>query len=152
MLYKLQVAKNAKVALVATFGMGLFTIVAGVMRLVAIVQLDYLINFDKGQVVDAYWCTIESSVGIIVACSMTLRPFLDRLLTILQHYFGQLHSSNDSRRTAGRKLPTKESETRADNASFARLHDDHLEPYLEGLQIPQKAFGDHTKRASYELV
>ena len=32
MSYKLQVARQAKFALVATFGLGLFTIVAGTMR------------------------------------------------------------------------------------------------------------------------
>ena len=152
MLYSLQVAKHAKVALVATFGLGLFTIVAGVMRLVAVIQIDYQRNFDEAQVGDAYWCTIESSVGIIVACSMTLRPLLDRLLIVLKRYFGQLHGINSSRRTGGRKLPTKDLETTTDNASFVRLHDDHQDLPLEGLQIPQKAFGHHTKRASLEHV
>ena len=152
MLYRLQVAKHAKIALVATFGLGLFTIVAGVMRLVAVVQIDFLINFDEAQVGDAYWCTIESSVGIIVACSMTLRPLLDRLLAVLQRYFGQLHNINNSRRTAARKLPTKDLETTTDNASFVRLRDDHYELALKGLQTPQKAFGDPTKRASFEHV
>lgn len=151
MLYKLQVAKNAKIALVATFGLGTFTIVAGIMRLVAVIQIDYQINFDAAQVGDAYWCTIESSVGIIVACSMTLRPLLDRQLTVLRSCFPQLHSMNSSRRTASHKLPTKGSETVPDNASFVRLYDNHELP-LEELRIPQTTLGDSTKRASLELV
>lgn len=152
MLYKLQVTTHAKVLLAATFGLGLFTIAAGVVRLVAVIQIDYMINFEKGQVGDAYWCTIESSVGIMVACSMTLRPLLDRLHTALHRYFGQLRNSDNSRRTAGRKLPTKHSETVTGNSSFMRLHDDRRELNMEGLQIPQNAFADRTKRASFELV
>lgn len=151
MLYKLQVAKHAKVALAATFGLGLFTTIAGVMRLVAVIEIDYLTNFDEAQVGDAYWCAIESSVGIIVACSMTLRPLLDQLLALLKRFFGQLRMTNNSRRTGGRKLPSKDLET-DDNASFVRLHDDHQDLPLEALHIPQKAFGDHTKRASFEHV
>ena len=151
MLYKLQVAKHAKVALTATFGLGLFTIIAGVMRLVTVIQINYLINFTEAEVGDSYWCAIESSVGIIVACSLTLRPLLDRLLTLLKRSFGQLHITNNSRRTGGRKLPSTDLESN-ENASFVRLHDDHQDLPLEGLQIPQKAFEDHTKRAFFEHV
>ena len=152
MLYRLQVARHAKVALVATFGLGLFTIIAGVMRLVAVIQIDYQINFEKAQVGDAYWCTIETSVGFLVACSMTLRPLLERQLPVLHRYFGQLPKISLSHGMAGHSLPNKHTETEADNDSFVRLRDDHLELSHEAPQIPQRASGDPTKRASFELV
>ena len=155
MLYKLQVTKHAKFALVATFGLGLFTIVAGVMRLVAVIQMigiDYLIDLNEAEVGDAYWCAIESSVGIIVASSMTLRPLLDRLLTALKRWFGQLHSSKKGSRTIGHKTSAKHSGVTSDDTPFWRLHDDHQELSLERHQIPQKAYGEHTKRAFFELV
>ena len=151
MLYRLQVPKTAKIALLATFGLGTFTIVAGIMRLVAVIQIDYQINFVEAQVGDAYWCTIESSVGIIVACCMTLRPLLDRLLTVLKNHFPQLRSTNNSRPTAGHMLPIKGAEIVADTSSFVRLHDEQELP-LEEIQIPRTTPGNSTNRASLELV
>lgn len=47
MLYRLQVIRHAKAALTATFGPGLFTIIAGIMRLVAVIQIDYQLEFEK---------------------------------------------------------------------------------------------------------
>lgn len=152
MLYRLQVTKHAKIVLVATFGLGLFTIVAGAMRLVAVSQIDYLIIFNEAEVSDAYWCTIETSVGMIVACSMTLRPLLDRLLTALRRYFGQLPSLKTSSRTADHKAADKHSETTTDNAWFVRLHDDDQGLSLEGLQTPHNVYRERTARASFELV
>ena len=150
MLYNLQVAKHAKCALMATFGLGLFTIVASIMRLVAVIRIDFKINFDEAQVEDAYWCTIESSVGIIVACSMILRPLLDRLLTGFQRSFGRLRSNKDSGCTAGLSLPTKNTDTMTDRTSFVRLYDDQQELPLERPQNPPNTLQDHTRRASFE--
>lgn len=47
MLYRLQVMRHAKAALMATFGLGLFTIIAGIMRLVAVIQIDYQLDFEQ---------------------------------------------------------------------------------------------------------
>ena len=45
MLYRLQVTRHAKAASMATFGLGLFTIIAGSMRLEAVIQIDYQLDF-----------------------------------------------------------------------------------------------------------
>ena len=156
MLYRLQVARHTKFALVATFGLGVFTIAAGIMRLVAVIQIDFKINFVEAQVGDAYWCTIESSVGIIVACALTLRPLLDRLLNLMQSYFTQIRGSNASRRTESRKHATGNSGTAPDNTSFIRLNDDHeelpLELPLQGFHIPQVVARESTHRESFDHV
>ena len=47
MLYRLQVMRHAKAALMSTFGLGLFPIIAGIMRLVAAIQIDYQLDFEK---------------------------------------------------------------------------------------------------------
>ncbi len=148
MLYRLQVPKHTKVALAATFGLGIFSIAAGVMRLVAVIQIDYMINFDEGQVTDAYWCLIESSVGIIVACAMTLRPLLDHLLAVLHRQFPRLHT-NGSHPTASHDVDAKNPRKQKQSASFTRLKDDQESPQ-GGLRIPRPNFGEHTKRASFE--
>ena len=151
MLYRLQVAHHAKVALAATFGLGLFTIVAGIMRLVTVIQIDFLVNFEQAQVGDAYWCTIETSVGIIVACSMTLRPLLDSLLEVVSHRISWLPSIKRSRHSANPNVSTQELKTAPDSASFVRLNDDHEVP-LQDVRIPQQLPATHTRRASFELV
>lgn len=76
---------------------------------------------------------------------MTLRPLLDRQLTVLHRYSGQLPKVSLSRGMAGHGLPNKHTETTADNDSFGRLRDDHLELSHEGLRIPQRALEDPTK-------
>ena len=156
MLYRLQVARHTKIALAATFGLGVFTIAAGIMRLVAVIQIDFKINFTEAQVGDAYWCTIESSVGIIVACALTLRPLLDRLLNIMQSCFSRIRSSNASRRIASSKHATGSSGTAPDNTSFIRLNDDHeelpLELPLQGVHIPQVVARESKHMESFEHV
>ena len=76
---------------------------------------------------------------------MTLRPLLDRQLTVLYRYSGQLPKVRISSGMAGHSLPDKHTETTAENDSFGRLRDDHLELSHEGLQIPQRASEDPTK-------
>ena len=151
MLYRLQVARHAKIALLATFGMGLFTIAAGIMRLVAVIQIDYMINFEEAQVGDAYWCAIESSVGITVACAMTLRPLLDRLLAALSHQFPRFFSAQCSRRSGDHNVNLQSPKIKSDTASFMRLNEGQDLP-LEALRLPQPILGRQTKRAAIELV
>ena len=85
-LYKLHVDKPAKFALLATFALGLFTIAAGTMRLVSVIKIDFQTDLEQGQLGTAYWSSVELSVGIIVACAMTLRPLLDRILNSSRQY------------------------------------------------------------------
>lgn len=64
---------------------------------------------------------------------MTLGPLLDRQLTVLYRYSGQLPKVSLSRGMADHSLPNKHTETTAGNDSFGRLRDDHLELSHEGL-------------------
>ena len=122
-LYRLQVPKHRKIVLAATFGLGLFTIVAGVMRLVAVVRLNFASNFEQGQVTDAYWCAIEGSVGIIVACALTLRPLLDRMLAMLSTRSSLLQKADSGHSYTISRAPTDHPTKSADEATFVRLHD-----------------------------
>jgi len=149
-LYKLQVPKNAKIPLVATFALGLFTIVAGIMRLVSVIRIDFTSDFDQGQVGDAYWCAVEGSVGTIVACAMTLRPLLDRMLNFLGERFPRLFTNN--RRSAANETSGSSLAKPRDEGLFVRLRDIQeiaMQDFTEGCEDGGK---DHTKRASYEDV
>ena len=151
MLYKLQVPRRTKVALVATFGLGVFTIAAGIMRLVAVVQIDYKINFEQGQVADAYWCTIESAVGIIVACTMTLRPLLDRLLVAFQSQLPRLHCFRNGRHTASHHISVEHPYEINEKRFLVRLSNEH-ELCQKVFPTSQPTLKNPTKRASFELV
>ena len=103
-LYKLQIPRNRKMSLIATIALEVFTIVAGIMRLVAVIQIDSTSDFNQGQVGDAYWCAIEGSVRTVVACCLTLRPLLKgaherlgRHIPLLSTKHGASHSSTISR-------------------------------------------------------
>ena len=93
MLYTLRIPFRAKVALMGAFCLGIFTIVAGIMRLVAVIGIDFSTNIPQNLIADTYWCAIEASVGMVVGSSLVLRPLLDRMLSI----FSVLTSPNQSR-------------------------------------------------------
>lgn len=122
-LYKLQLPKHRKIALVATFALGLFTIVAGVMRLVAVVRIDFGSELEQGQVGDTYWCAIEASIGIVVACALTLRPLLDRMLVFLGVHSSQLQKVNYGHPKTNGGAPTDTLTKSTDEGAFVELHD-----------------------------
>lgn len=147
-LLKLQVDRQTKFALVATFALGLFTIVAGTMRLVSVVRIDFQTDVEQGQLGAAYWSAIELSVGIIVACAMTLRPLLDRMLPKIRQYSYRLTAK--SRRSAANE-PSTGSRGFKEESSFVRLHESQHIP----LEVIYQGDGDSmndTRRASLEYV
>ncbi|KAI9699560.1 MAG: hypothetical protein M1812_008421 [Candelaria pacifica] len=95
-LRKLQVTSHTKVALGATFALGLFTVTAGAMRLVSVTKINFGMNM-QGQLGTAYWSAIELAVGITVACLMNLRPLLDLMLTSIKQYSSKARLSTKSR-------------------------------------------------------
>ena len=128
MLYKLQVPRHTKIALVATFALGILTIAAGCMRLVAVVQIDFGLNFEEGQTGDVYWCAIEASVGIIVGCCIVMKPILERALPAFSRLTSWTKSLSRSRTTNFSSETTSTNPTKAqDDRVFLKL-DDGEEP------------------------
>ncbi|KAL9003523.1 MAG: hypothetical protein Q9188_003609 [Gyalolechia gomerana] len=149
-LYKLQITKTTKIGLMATFALGLFTIVAGIMRLVAVIQLTSETDFVQAQVSNAYWIAIEGSVGIIVACAMIMRPLLDRVLAVLGRYWSQLPTINrghrntsDAKRAGNPARPLTE-------RSFVLLQDSQERAIQDTSGRLGDSRKDFTRRASYE--
>lgn len=152
-LYKLQMPLHRKIAVVATFALGLFTIVASVMRLVAVIDIDFTSkNFNQSQVSDIYWCAIENSVGIIVACAMLLRPLLDRIHDVFGRYRSRWLEMKASRRRATNEGSTGNLVKTADEDSFMRLHDSQELVIATILEGKGDVRDDYTRRASYENV
>lgn len=149
-LYKLQVPKHTKIGLTATFALGLFTIAASIMRLVAVIQIDFQTNFEQGQVGDAYWCAIEGSVGIIIACAMIMRPLLDRVLAVLGRCSSQLRSIHRGHRNTSDEESTGNLAKRSTVRSFVRLQDSR-ELVVQGTSRRSEDIRkDYTRRASHE--
>ncbi|KAL8941301.1 MAG: hypothetical protein Q9216_002320 [Gyalolechia sp. 2 TL-2023] len=148
-LYRLQVSKNTKIGLVATFALGLFTIVAGIMRLVAVVQLAFETDFVQGQVGNAYWCAIEGSVGIIVACAMIMRPLLDRVLAVFGRYSSSIPTLSRSHRSTGDGKSSGTLPRPLTERSFVMLQDSQEFALQDtsGLDDNRK---DFTRRAFFE--
>ncbi|MCJ1314525.1 hypothetical protein MMC25_008207 [Agyrium rufum] len=97
MLYTLQVPMHTKIALISTFGLGIFTIASSILRLVSVIQIDFNQDFEQGQVNDVLWCSIECSVGLIVASSLVMRPLLDRGIHLLSRITGSSRGSSTMR-------------------------------------------------------
>ena len=121
-LYRLQIPRNRKISLIATIALGLFTIVAGIMRLVAVIQIDFTSDFAQGQVGDAYWYAIEGSIGTVVACCLTLRPLLERARERLGRHFPQLLTNNvTSHSSTISKHATNSHKMSPEEGTFVRL-------------------------------
>ncbi len=151
-LYKLQVSKRTKIALAATFALGVFTIVAGLMRLVSVAKINFQADLEQGELDTAYWSAIELAVGIIVACAMTLRPLLDRMLTTIKQYSSRVPLISHSRRTNTKQSSTHGSVGFTNEDSFVRLHENEdlqLQHFPPGRQdIPMT----NPRRATLESV
>lgn len=151
-LYRLQVSRPTKFALVATFALGLFTVVAGVMRLVSVTKINFQTDVVQSQLDTVYWSAIELAVGIIVACAMTLRPLLDLVLTTIRQYSSRAQLIGKSRRTDTNQSSAPEAAGFANEDYFVRLR--------ESGDLPLQQFslgrGDvplnRTRRASFESV
>ena len=121
-LYKLQVSKHRKIALAATFALGLSTIVAGIMRLVAVVRINFSSDLEQREVGLVYWSAIEGSTGIVVACALTLRPLLDRMLAFLGVHSSQLQKVNYGHPKINSGAPTGTLTKFTGEGAFLKLH------------------------------
>ncbi|MCJ1436766.1 hypothetical protein MMC27_006148 [Xylographa pallens] len=152
MLYTLRVPFRAKVALIGTFCLGIFTIVAGIMRLVAVIGIDFSTNFQQDLVADAYWCAIEASVGMIVGSSLVLRPLLDQVLSL----FGVLTTSHQDRGQSHLSSTGNLKSSRTRNwprdDEFIRLGDVQVRPSKLSPSESQEDTETLTKGAASEYV
>ena len=151
MLYRLQVPTHAKIALIATFGLGIFSIVAAIIKLVATIRINSNMRFEEAQVWRAYWCTIECSVGIIVACVMTLRPLLDRALSACQRGFSRVPGIGSTRRKTSQRSTSTPSATLVDGVTF-ELPKEENKTTFKGLDFPLGFEKNHTLGAPFESV
>ncbi|KAF2875851.1 hypothetical protein BDV95DRAFT_591276 [Massariosphaeria phaeospora] len=73
LLWNLKVSLPNKVALFAIFGVGVFTMVISILRIVALLAVDYVdITFTASY--PTLWSFTEPAIGISVACAPLLRP------------------------------------------------------------------------------
>ncbi|KAL9101416.1 MAG: hypothetical protein Q9163_003327 [Psora crenata] len=150
MIYRLQVPLHTKIALATSFALGLLTILASVMRLVAVIQIDFAADFVEGQVSDAYWCAIEVSVGIIVASSIVMRPLLERMPSLFGRFSSWGKSLVGSDRTPSQQsLKANGHRVPEDGGSFVRLHCRLLPESTPDAPSEQT---NYTSRPSYEFV
>ena len=128
MLYTLQVPKRTKVALIGTFCLCTFTVIAGIMRLVAVIQINFGTNFQQDIVADAYWCAIESSVGMTVANSLIMRPLLDRFLSLFGGLVRSTRALETSYRSNTGDYSTSGTSKGAKDGTFIRLEEQQSRP------------------------
>ncbi|KAI9667661.1 MAG: hypothetical protein M1821_000478 [Bathelium mastoideum] len=98
-LSRLQMAPTKKLALYATFGLGLLTLVAGALRVYANIITDFGTDFVHSVPLVIIFTEIQAAVGIIVSCLILMRPLLDRVVSGYKSY--QSRSGSGSRITSG---------------------------------------------------
>ncbi|KAF2182386.1 hypothetical protein K469DRAFT_669767 [Zopfia rhizophila CBS 207.26] len=76
-VWTLRVKMARKLRLLAVFGLGIFTVVASIMRLVWVAQ--HINDFDQSfaYVKTGYWIIIELDIGLICACALVFPAFFD---------------------------------------------------------------------------
>ncbi|KAF2501933.1 hypothetical protein BU16DRAFT_426053, partial [Lophium mytilinum] len=72
----LKMRKSSKLATMAIFTLGLFTVAAGVVRTAMILHTRFSPNDLEGPTQNLIWASVEPSVAIIVACLLVIRPLL----------------------------------------------------------------------------
>ncbi|KAI9677099.1 MAG: hypothetical protein M1822_008208 [Bathelium mastoideum] len=98
-LSRLQMAPTKKLALYATFGLGLLTLIAGALRVYANIITDFGTDFVHSVPLVIIFTEIQAAVGIIVSCLILMRPLLDRVVSGYKNY--QSRSGSGSRSTSG---------------------------------------------------
>ncbi|KAK0617793.1 integral membrane protein [Bombardia bombarda] len=123
-LWKLQLKTYKKVALMATFSMGIFTVVISGMRLNSLTELDYSdITFNIPHAL--IFGSLEPSVGVILACIPLLRPLLAR---------SQYSASGTARyHVSAENSISKPGPGNNKKDGFAPLHDDSSQYHLDPL-------------------
>lgn len=150
-LYNLQVNHN-KIALFATFALGVFTVIAGVMRLVSVTKINFQTNLVQSELDAAYWSAIELAVGIIVACAITLRPLLTMALATIRQYSSRAQLTGRSRGTNTNHSSAPGRAGFANEDSFIRLDETEDLPLQQFPPGQQDIPTNHTRRASFESV
>ncbi|KAM3072434.1 hypothetical protein ACMFMG_009235 [Clarireedia jacksonii] len=77
MIWRLQMPKLNKILLVSLLGFGVFTIVVTIVRVIIIVNTDFL-DFSYSSKGIFIWTAVNFGTGILVACCPLLRPFFER--------------------------------------------------------------------------
>ncbi|OCK85403.1 hypothetical protein K432DRAFT_318302 [Lepidopterella palustris CBS 459.81] len=78
MVLRLQIPQANKIGLICIFGAGLLTMVIGILRVVAVLNVDFT-DFTYAARTAHIYSVVEIGVAIIVACSPTLRPLFDKI-------------------------------------------------------------------------
>ncbi|KAI9760262.1 MAG: hypothetical protein M4579_001776 [Chaenotheca gracillima] len=94
MLWKLQIPVANKIALSSVFGLGLFTIIIGILRVVALVTIDFS-DFSYSAKGIFIWSDLEPGIGIVVACGPLLRPLFEKIFPAAAAAIGRhTHTNN----------------------------------------------------------
>lgn len=93
-----------KIGVLAIFGLGAFTLAVGIVRLVTVKNIDFT-DFTYSSVPVYIWAPLEPGMALIVACGVTLKPYLSRLMAGVNRVTGR-NSSGQSRETANSNVLT----------------------------------------------
>ncbi|KAF2815341.1 uncharacterized protein BDZ99DRAFT_516074 [Mytilinidion resinicola] len=72
----LKMRRSSRLATMAIFTLGLFTVAAGVVRTAMVLHTRFSPNDLEGPTQNLIWASVEPSVAIIVACLLVIRPLL----------------------------------------------------------------------------
>ncbi|KAK1757886.1 hypothetical protein QBC47DRAFT_166668 [Echria macrotheca] len=119
-LSKLNLPRKQKIALVLVFGMGFFVCIVSVLRLVTLIEIQTTRSLDatytSAQIV--FWSTVEVNASIACACTMTLKP-------LIQKWFPTLLSGNHDVRERSLRWITPLNTTRNSRQSYTRPGTNH---------------------------
>ncbi|CAO2651137.1 Nn.00g094340.m01.CDS01 [Neocucurbitaria sp. VM-36] len=76
-VWSLRMKMERKARLLAVFGLGIFTVVASIMRLVWVAQNINATDQSYEYVRTGYWIIIELDIGLICACALVFPAFFD---------------------------------------------------------------------------
>ncbi|KAK4171052.1 hypothetical protein QBC36DRAFT_340707 [Triangularia setosa] len=81
MIMPLKLPRRQKIAVLAVFAVGFFICIVSVVRLIVVIQLKSSTDLDYtyNNAMSNHWTALEIHVSIIVACAMTLKPFITHL-------------------------------------------------------------------------
>ncbi|KAI1813346.1 hypothetical protein GGS20DRAFT_486846 [Poronia punctata] len=97
-LWSIKVPKRQRLALVAVFVVGGFTVIAGIIRLPTLQTAILSKDPTWDHVASALWSSVECNLGIVCACLVHLKPLVAQFgLTILGAYRSYRKSTMDKR-------------------------------------------------------
>ncbi|KAL4991621.1 hypothetical protein BDW68DRAFT_198392 [Aspergillus falconensis] len=102
-LYKLELPRKQRIALISMFAVGGFVCITSICRLMSLKGIADSSDPTYDNVGAATWSAVECNVGIICACLPTLRPLVSRLIPQLL----SSHTNPRSRSKSKSKRPSR---------------------------------------------